>query len=77
MNSTEFKESNEYKNAVKKICSYSKGFVFTIPYHKMTQGQKKAMDIITSECINRKIIDSHSIGLNVTGQIVEESFIRL
>ena len=38
MNRKEFKESKEYEDAVKKINGYSKGFNFTIPYYKMTQG---------------------------------------
>lgn len=77
MNKNEFKESKEYKDAVKKIKGYSKGFNFTIPYYKMTQEQKNAMHIITSDCVKEKIIDSMSFGLNLAGEITEETFIRL
>jgi len=77
MNRIEFKESKEYKDAVEKIKSYSKRFKFTLPYYKMTKGQKNAMHIITDDCIKKKIIDSVSFGLDLTGNITEETFIRL
>lgn len=77
MKRKEFKESKEYEDAVKKINGYSKGFNFTIPYYKMTQGQKNAMHIITSDCVKGKIIDSVSFGLNLAGEITEETFVRL
>lgn len=62
MNRIEFKESKEYKDAVEKIKSYPKRFKFTLPYYKMTKGQKNAMHIITDDCIKKKIIDSVSFG---------------
>lgn len=40
MNRMEFKESKEYKDVVEKIKSYPKRFKFTLPYYKMTKGQK-------------------------------------
>lgn len=76
-NRIEFKESKEYKDAVEKIKSYPKRFKFTLPYYKMTKGQKNAMHIITDDCIKKKIIDSVSFGLDLTGNITEETFIRL
>ena len=77
MNRVEFRESKEYKDAVERIKSYSKGFNFTLPYYKMTKGQKNAMHIIVDDCIKEKIIDSVSFGLDLTGNITEETFIRL
>lgn len=77
MTKKEFRNSQEYKELVEKIKGYSKGFKFTSPYYKMTQGQKNAIDIITSDCVKEKIIDSVSIGLQLDGTITEETFIRL
>lgn len=77
MNRMEFKESNEYKEMIEKINGYSKGFKFTIPYGKMTTGQKNAMHIVTNDCVKEKIIESISIGLDLTGNVTEEMFVRL
>ena len=73
----EFRNSQEYENLIKKIKNYPKGFKFTLPYYKMTQGQKNAMDIITNDSIKEKLIESVSIGLSLSGEIVEETFVRL
>lgn len=77
MNRIEFKESKEYKDAVEKIKSYSKGFAFTIPYYKMTKAQQNAMNIITHDCIKDRIIESISIGVSLEGKITEETFMKL
>lgn len=77
MNRREFKKSKEYQDSIEKIKGYSRGFKFTLPYYKMTQGQKNAMYIITDDCIKEKIIDSISFGLDLTGNVTEETFIRL
>ena len=77
MTAKEFRNSQEYKNAVSKIKGYSKGFKFTLPYYKMTQGQENAMDIITNDSIKEKLIESVSIGLSLSGEIVEKTFVRL
>ena len=73
----EFRNSQEYENLIKKIKNYPKGFKFTLPYYKMTQGQKNAMDIIANDSIKEKLIKSVSIGLSLSGEIVEETFVRL
>lgn len=77
MTAREYKNSQEYENSIKKIRNYPKGFKFTLPYYKMTQGQKNAMDIITNDSIKEKLIESVSIGLSLSGEIVEETFVRL
>ena len=43
----------------------------------MTQEQKNAMDIITNDSINEKLIESVSIDLSLSGEITEETFVRL
>lgn len=72
----EFKESKEYAELMGKIKNYSKGFKFTIPYYKMTKGQKNAINIIIHDCVNEKIITSVSVGLDLEGDITEETFIK-
>jgi hypothetical protein len=77
MNKVEFKESKEYKELLDKIKGYPKGFKFTLPYYKMSQGQKNAINVVTKDCVNCKIICSTSLGLDLKGNITEETFIRL
>ena len=77
MNRMEFKKSNEYKEMIEKIKGYSKGFKFNIPYYKMTTGQKNAMYIVIDNCIKEKIIEIVSIGLDLSGNVTEEMFVRL
>ena len=77
MTEKELRNSQEYKDLVEKIKGYSKGFEFTLPYYKMTEGQKNAVHIITNDCIKKRIIDSIAIGLRHDGTIKEETFIRL
>ena len=62
---------------MEKIKGYSKGFEFTWPYYKMTEGQKDAVHIITNDCIKKRIIDSIAIGLRLDGTITEETFVKL
>lgn len=73
----EFKNSKEYADMVEKIKSYSVGFVFTIPYYKMTQKQINGMNIVTLDCIKSGILESLSIGLDIHGNPTEEKFKRI
>ncbi|MFR0074334.1 MAG: hypothetical protein ACLRVD_08245 [Blautia caecimuris] len=77
MTKKEFRNSQEYKELVEKIKGYSKGFEFTLPYYKMTQGQKNAIQIVVDDCIKKRILDTISIGLQLDGTMTEETFIRL
>lgn len=62
MNKDEFRKTDEYAKAVAKIKGYPKGFGFTIPYYKMTDGQYRAMMVITRDMMDEKVIDSEWIG---------------
>lgn len=77
MTKKEFRNSQEYKELMEKIKGYSKGFEFTLPYYKMTQGQKNAIQIVVDDCIKKRILDTISIGLQLDGTMTEETFIRL
>lgn len=77
MTRIEFRASQGYKDAIAKIESYSKGFEFTLPYGKMTQGQRNALFIITRDAIDRGLIESKWIGASLTDAFNEEHFVRL
>jgi hypothetical protein len=77
MNATEFMQSEEFKRLVQKIEGYSKGFIFTLPIYKMSKAQKNGINIITRHCINSGIIQSISVGLDISGGVTEETYIRL
>ena len=73
----EFKNSKEYADMVEKIKSYSVGFVFTIPYYKMTQKQINGMNIVTRDCIKSGILRCLSTNLDIHGNPTEEKFKRI
>ena len=83
MSIAEFKESNEYKQAINTIVKYKKGYTFTIPFYKMTKAQENAMRIILKDCCKNGLIESISIGLsldNIRGNgrfCSEETYKRL
>lgn len=77
MTRSELRASKEYIDSVEKIRGYHKGFKFTIPYYKMTVGQKNAMRIILIDCQKEGLIKSTSIGLDLSLEIQEETFERI
>ena len=77
MNTQQLRESTEYTEACRKINSYRKGFRFTIPYYKMTTGQKNAMRIIISDCEKQGLIRSVAMGISLGLDITEETFERI
>jgi len=77
MNVQQLRESKEYADACRKINAYRTGFEFTIPYYKMTQGQRNAMNVITADCTKQGLIQSISIGVSLEGEFTEETFVRL
>lgn len=77
MNAQQFRESREYADAHRKINSYRKGFKFTIPYYKMTEGQRNAMQILLNDCTKQGLIESISTGISLDLDVTEETFVRL
>lgn len=77
MTRKEFLESKEYKDMMNKIKGYSKGFTFTIPFYKMTQGQKKGMNIVLDNACKEGLIESLSISLSLECNVTEEEYRRL
>lgn len=77
MTKQELRETKDYKEAVEKIKAYRKGFEFTLNYASIPKAKGKALKIITKDCIDAGIIESISIGLDIEGNFVDETYRRL
>lgn len=77
MTKQELRETNNYKEAVEKIKAYRKGFEFTLNYASIPKAKGNALRIITKDCIDAGIIESISIGLDIEGNFVDETYRRL
>lgn len=77
MTKKEFRESQEYKNAVDKIKRYNKGFRFTLEYHKIPEAKLRALRIVLNDCVQHGLIESERIGVALNGAIVDETFKKL
>ena len=77
MTKQELRETNNYKEAVEKIKAYRKGFEFTLNYASIPKEKGNALRIITKDCIDAGIIESISIGLDIEGNFVDETYRRL
>jgi len=81
MTAQEFRTSTEYDYCINKIRNYPAGFEFTIPFHKMKQGQKNAMHLVLEDCKKEGLIESVSIGYSledlIANDITEETWKRL
>ena len=74
MTKQELRETNNYKEAVEKIKAYRKGFEFTLNYASIPKAKGNALRIITKDCIDAGIIESISIGLDIEGNFVDETY---
>ena len=77
MNKQEYRASQEYKDCVAKITGYRHGFEFALPWYRMPEPAKRGMEILLGDCVKMGLIESISIGLDITGTIVEERYKRL
>lgn len=77
MTHAELRETKDYKEAVEKIKGYRQGFEFTLDYTKIPKAKGNALKVITSDCIKMGILESISMGLDIEGNFVEETFRRL
>ena len=73
----ELRESNDYKQAVEKIRNYRKGFTFTINVSNIPQAKANALAIVLHDCCKAGLLKSTSIGLDIHGERVEETFKRI
>ena len=77
MTITELRKSNGYQEAYHKILMYQEGFRFTVYYNQMTKAQANAMKILLEDCQRENLIQSVAIGLALSMEQTEETFIRL
>lgn len=77
MTKQELRETKDYKEAVEKIKGYKKGFEFTLNYGSIPKAKGNALKIITKDCIDAGILESISIGLDIEGNFVDETYRRL
>ena len=77
MTKEQFKQSQEYKEMMCKIESYTKGFCFTLDYTQIPKAKAKALEIVTSDSIKAGILESTSFCMDLEGNTTEESFKRI
>ena len=77
MTKQEFKASKEYQEMIEKIKSYSIGFEFNLNYSKIPKPKCNALEIVTRDCIKMGILESIQMGLDIEGNIVDETFRRI
>ena len=73
----ELKKHPDYIDAHNKVKNYPKGFKFTIYYNEIPTAKANALKILLDECCKEKIIDKIAIGLTLTGECADETFVRL
>lgn len=73
----EFRETKDYKRAMKKIQDYSQGFKFTLNYSSIPVGKANALKILMEDCINYNFIKSISIELALNGPQTAETFQKI
>lgn len=77
MTKSEFRKSKEYKELFNRIKDYPIGFEFTLNYLTIPKAKSNALNIITNDCIKCGILKSISIGLDIHGNFVEETYKRV
>jgi len=77
MNRSELKNHPDYIDAKNKIINYTQNFEFTINYSEIPVAKANALKILLRDCCDEKILESISLGVALTGDIVEETFKRL
>lgn len=77
MTTQELRQTKDYKDAVDKIKKYHKNFKFTLNYSQIPKAKGNALRIITRDMIEEKILESISIGIDLQGNICDETFRRL
>ena len=70
----EFRETKDYKRAMKKIQGYPQGFKFTLNYSSIPIGKANALKILMEDCINYNFIKSISIELALNRPQTAETF---
>ena len=77
MTREELKKHPDYIDAYNKVKNYPKGFKFTIKYNEIPTAKANALKILLRECCDEKLLESISIGVTLTGERADETFVRL
>ena len=77
MTREELRREPGYIEAHQKIEKYSKGFKFTVYYNQMPAPKRRAMEYLLEDCRKEELIDVISIGESLSGDITEETYVRL
>lgn len=77
MTKEQLRKTDEYKMCINKITNYSKGFKFTINYNPMPNPKRNALNIVLNDCERNGLIESISFGVNLRGEITDETYIRI
>lgn len=60
MTISELRETNDYKQAIRKVQGYPQGFKFTLNYSVMPIGKANALKILMEDCINYNLDETES-----------------
>lgn len=77
MTRVELRREPGYIDAHKKIENYKNGFKFTIYYNEIPLPKRRAMIYLLDDCEKEGLIESISIGISLTGERTEETFVRV
>lgn len=77
MTISQFRETKDYEQAIKKVQSYPQGFKFTLNYSFIPVGKTNALKIIMEDCIKQKLLESVNIELALDGTQTAETFQKI
>lgn len=77
MTREELRKEPGYIEAHQKIENYPKGFKFTVYFNQMPASKRRAMEYLLEDCRKEKLIDCISIGVALSGECTDETFVRL
>lgn len=77
MKLSEARNTKDWKDVVEKIKRYPKGFEFTIIYEGIPKAKANCLKYIFADCIKNDLLESLQFGLDLEGNITDETFKRL
>lgn len=77
MTREEARQHDGYKEAYAKIESYRKGFEFTINFSVIPKAKANGLRLILKDAVNNGLLESIAFGLDINGNIKEETFKRI
>ena len=77
MTREELRKEPGYIEAHQKIENYKKGFKFTVNYNEMPAPKRRGMEFLLADCEKEGLIESRAIGINLSLERTDETFVRL